>query len=1029
MTTWSNDPSTLSLADGTTAASATDGAPDPFTPAVSGGGSVTFRTSEVIGVKHWKFDGTTTAGIARGDRTVNTATLTTCVRGYIDGLAADQYPIGHFRTSQPALGLKLIIKTDGSVDLTDDGGTVLSTVAPVGAVTAGSHFRFALATGIGTTTTNGTIRAELYLGANADGTTPNYTYAATNVNASTVNYTTARFGKLPTSLGTIRVLGWRGSDTQADFTAGISAPFRVAVVGTPTLGEVASAQSVTCNVPTGVLAGELLVVAVTHSEASAAVPDQTGWTTVAKATNASASVQTALFYRVATGSEPASYTFTGLNASAVNRATAEMFRLSGVDTTTPLDVAAGTAVGFGTSITTPSVTTVTAGALVIYAVARATATASDINVASGTTLIIDTTGTGRRAITAQEARPTVGATGTRSWTSTDATSLGMAGIAAAFRPATGAAADTTAPSVPTSVTATAGGPTSVTVAWTASTDAVGVTSYRVRRNGVDLTGATAVTGTSFTDTTTTGGTTYSYTVSAVDAAGNRSAESSTATVTTPLPPDTTAPTVPTSVTAVAASPTTVTVSWTASTDAVGVASYRVRRDGVDLAGAVGGTSYVDATVVASTGYSYTVSAVDAAGNRSAESTAATVVTPAPIVIVPSPTPPGPGEWSAFSRQSDYSIGMALPISAATVVVPHLGLGKAVFSTSYTTDVWTALQPGNGLELYRSGVQTFSGPVTSRSLTWDEESGAATIRVEAVSDAIVFAQRLVHPDPSRASDAQTINDYWTFTGKGSAALRKLITDQAGVDCHLSRKVTGLVLAGSDPNVGASKTWTALFDNVLDLMAAISASSGVDLGLRMTTSTGALSANVVVPTDRSGTVIFSADLSNVGSTTFTESAPKATHALVAGSGDLHLRTRRLVVTTDTGNLRWGQQGWVYVDRRDTAVLTTLDQAGADALVQGKGTVSLTIGLLSNEAGRYGTDWNLGDKVTAYVGLPDQPKVAVVNDAIRELTFTVNEDGTERIQAAIGSVDARTYLPTPTQRAITAAARDAAALIRNK
>lgn len=96
--------------------------------------------------------------------------------------------------------------------------------------------------------------------------------------------------------------------------------------------------------------------------------------------------------------------------------------------------------------------------------------------------------------------------------------------------------DSIAPSVPANVTARADSSTEVGVAWNASTDAVGVTSYRVRRGGVDLPGATAVAGTSFMDTSVAASTAYSYTVSAVDAAGNRSAESAVVTVTTPPQP-------------------------------------------------------------------------------------------------------------------------------------------------------------------------------------------------------------------------------------------------------------------------------------------------------------------------------------------------------------------------------------------------------------------------------------------------------------------------------------------------------------
>ena len=97
----------------------------------------------------------------------------------------------------------------------------------------------------------------------------------------------------------------------------------------------------------------------------------------------------------------------------------------------------------------------------------------------------------------------------------------------------GVAADTIVPTAPAGVTAAANGPTQVTVAWAASTDNVGVVSYRVRRSGSDLPGAGAVTGTSFVDTDVTAGSSYSYTVSAVDAAGNRSAESAAAAVTIP----------------------------------------------------------------------------------------------------------------------------------------------------------------------------------------------------------------------------------------------------------------------------------------------------------------------------------------------------------------------------------------------------------------------------------------------------------------------------------------------------------------
>jgi hypothetical protein len=90
--------------------------------------------------------------------------------------------------------------------------------------------------------------------------------------------------------------------------------------------------------------------------------------------------------------------------------------------------------------------------------------------------------------------------------------------------------DSIAPSTPTNLSATANSSTQVNLAWNASTDNVGVTGYKIYRNGTQIGTSTVA---SLIDAATTGGTTYSYTVTAFDAAGNPSALSNAATVTTP----------------------------------------------------------------------------------------------------------------------------------------------------------------------------------------------------------------------------------------------------------------------------------------------------------------------------------------------------------------------------------------------------------------------------------------------------------------------------------------------------------------
>src|SRR5262249_52022714 len=144
--------------------------------------------------------------------------------------------------------------------------------------------------------------------------------------------------------------------------------------------------------------------------------------------------------------------------------------------------------------------------------------------------------------------------------------------------------------------------------------------------------------TSTSDTGLAASTVYSYTVSAVDNANNQSATSTAASATTPACTDTTPPPVPTGVGAGAASCSQVNVSWGAVTDAggSGLKGYNLYRNGtfvkLVLAPAV---STADAGLAASTLYSYTVRAVDNAGNLSGPSATASTNTPA----CPDTTPP------------------------------------------------------------------------------------------------------------------------------------------------------------------------------------------------------------------------------------------------------------------------------------------------------------------------------------------------------------------------------------------------------
>ncbi|MGE5392145.1 MAG: Ig-like domain-containing protein, partial [Candidatus Saccharibacteria bacterium] len=89
--------------------------------------------------------------------------------------------------------------------------------------------------------------------------------------------------------------------------------------------------------------------------------------------------------------------------------------------------------------------------------------------------------------------------------------------------------DTEAPTVPVNLTASATSASHINLAWSAATDNVAVTGYRIYRNGTQIGNGTT---TSFGDNGLASGTTYAYTVAAYDAAGNLSAQSAAVNATT-----------------------------------------------------------------------------------------------------------------------------------------------------------------------------------------------------------------------------------------------------------------------------------------------------------------------------------------------------------------------------------------------------------------------------------------------------------------------------------------------------------------
>jgi len=201
---------------------------------------------------------------------------------------------------------------------------------------------------------------------------------------------------------------------------------------------------------------------------------------------------------------------------------------------------------------------------------------------------------------------------------------------------TTSSSDNTPPTSPGALSAANTTETTTDLSWLGATDNVGVTGYKIYQDGINVFSIGNNTNTFVTGLT--GGTTYTFYVTATDAAGNESSASNSVNVTTPFI-DTTPPTIPGSLAATNTTETSTDLTWTSSTDNVGVAGYNVYQDGIFVSSSASNSATING-LSAGTTYSYFVTAYDAAGNESSASSMKAISNPAgmagrmAVLIVP-----------------------------------------------------------------------------------------------------------------------------------------------------------------------------------------------------------------------------------------------------------------------------------------------------------------------------------------------------------------------------------------------------------
>jgi len=281
---------------------------------------------------------------------------------------------------------------------------------------------------------------------------------------------------------------------------------------------------------------------------------------------------------------------------------------------------------------------------------------------------------------------------------------------------------------------------------------------------------------------------YHFRVLSVDDTGNLSS-SSDQTLTTLSNPDTEAPTVPTDFTASAFSSTEAALSWTDSTDNVGVVGYKIYRNEQEIA-SINSNTFQDFGLSPETQYDYSVAAFDAENNISDQTSQVTATTfsdqnteeptdlEAPSVSITEP-----------EDESEVSDSVTINISAtdnSVVSRVELYIDDVLFDSSDSASletVWNTLDFDNGehsltAKAYDSSENVgeteisvaVNNQTTSETPVITSKSGSSRRNISSDGSRIISSQTVSAPEPVSLNSNLNSSSYVLIKNNQNTVIR-------------------------------------------------------------------------------------------------------------------------------------------------------------------------------------------------------------------------------------------------------------------
>lgn len=303
------------------------------------------------------------------------------------------------------------------------------------------------------------------------------------------------------------------------------------------------------------------------------------------------------------------------------------------------------------------------------------------------------------------------------------------------------------------------------------------------------------------------------------------------------------------------------------------------------------------------------------------------------------------------------------------------------------------QPGYGLIVTGPTGVIISGPTIAAKLEQTVDNSGGDWVIDGADDSILLEERLAYPYPSSADVNGQLSDYDTRSGAAETVIKGYVTSNISLSAGTSRAISYLDV---EPDLGRGSTVSgqARFNTLQELLYPLATTGGI--GYTVEQNGDLLEFQVYQPSDKSDSIRMDLENGKLTKTEYAYLSPKATRAIIGGSGEGETRVFYEGTTTASvlAEAQWGRRIETFIDERQTGDASVFQQKANEALVEDGTTIINTSVTPSDDVNmRYGFDWGLGDLVTVVVS--DIETTAIVT----EIGISVEADGV-RIGATIGT-----------------------------